>query len=144
MKHPAFYYLHLKNTYGYMLLFFGTILGVTFDSLVLGGTMINYNKTNEIVEEQFNFPLKGFLRWGITVLQCYIIKFAWTYFFPGSMRNLWVSEIWYLIVPFLFFSVTKYLFWALRLTKTYITYEDVENLWNESNLTAAEPDEDEE
>lgn len=122
VKHPTFYYLHLKNTYAYMLLFLGCILGVTFDSLVLGGTMINYNKTNEITEEQFNFPIKGFLRWGITVLQCILIKTVWQYFFPGSMRNLWVSELWWCFVPFLFYSVTKYLFYALRLTKNYITY----------------------
>jgi len=51
---PHWFYFHLRNIYQYSLFFGGIVLGVTFDSLVLGGTIVLYNKTNE--EE---YPIKG-------------------------------------------------------------------------------------
>lgn len=115
----------------------GSVLGVVFDSLLLGGTIINYNKTNMADEDGRNFPLKGFLRWAIVVLQFFIIKLAWEYFVPGSMRNLWINKLWMFLVPFVFFSVTKYFFKAMKLTKDYVTYKDVQDKWNERMATAA-------
>lgn len=47
------------------------------------------------------------------------------------MRNLWKSEVGYLIAPFLFFSVIKFLFKALKLTKPFVTFKDVEEKWND-------------
>lgn len=47
VQHPAWFYLHLQNIYRYLLFFLGTSLGVVFDSLVLGGTIVTYNKTHE-------------------------------------------------------------------------------------------------
>jgi len=69
---PHWYYFHLRSIYTFCLFFGGIILGVTFDSLLLGGTIVSYNKT--IGEE---YPLKGIARWILAVLVFYAFMFGW-------------------------------------------------------------------
>lgn len=65
---PHWFYFHLRMIYQYSLFFIGIALGVTFDSLVLGGTIIFFNKTSEE-----NYPLKGILRWLIICAEFLIL-----------------------------------------------------------------------
>lgn len=53
------------------------------------------------------------------------------------MTNLWLRKLWILIVTFILFSVMKYLYKALGLTKNYKTYLEVESIWNDNTETAA-------
>lgn len=53
------------------------------------------------------------------------------------MTNLWLRKFWLLISGFLIFSIQKYLYKSLGLTRAYITYLDVEEKWNDNNETAA-------
>jgi len=76
------------------------ILGVTFDSLVLGGTIIFYNKTSEE-----NFPLKGILRWLIICIEFFALQYAWQFFFLKTLTNLWLRKLWLLFASLVFFSV---------------------------------------
>lgn len=69
---PHWFYHHLRNIYQYCLFFGGIVLGVTFDSLFLGGTIVYYNKTSEE-----HYPVKGIVRWLIVALQFYLLQFAW-------------------------------------------------------------------
>ena len=64
------------------------ILGVTFDSLVLGGTIIFYNKTSEE-----NFPLKGILRWLIICIEFFALQYAWQFFFPSNFDQSLAEKI---------------------------------------------------
>lgn len=132
-RHPHWFYLHLRNIYGLGLLFGGIILGVTVDSLLLGGTIIASTKTNED-----NWPLLGVVRWIILGIFWFGIGWLWEYFIPGSMRNLWIKKLWMCICAFLIFSVFKYLWKATGLSKPYVTYLEVEEKWNDHNDTAAE------
>jgi len=63
--------------------------------------------------------------------------YAWQYFFIKTMTNLWLRKFWLLISGFLIFSIQKYLYKSLGLTRAYITYLDVEEKWNDNNETAA-------
>lgn len=97
---PHWFYHHLRNIYQYCLFFGGIVLGVTFDSLVLGGTIIYYNKTNEE-----NYPLKGIIRWLIICLQFFALQWIWQFFFVKTMTNLWLRKFWLLLSAFVFFSI---------------------------------------
>jgi len=132
-RHPHWFYLHLRNIYGLGLFFGGIVLGVTFDSLFLGGTIVQHNKTTED-----NWPLYGVVRWIILSIFWYGSYWLWEYLVPGSMSNLWIKKLWMCLCAFFIFTVFKYLFNAFKLTKPYLTYLEVESLWNDNNENAAQ------
>jgi len=138
VKHPAFYYLHLQRIYNYLFFFVGVVLGVTIDSLLLGGTIVNYNIHNEM--DMSIKGLRGLGRWLIAIGIWYLCQFLFGALFPFSMRNLWKSELWIMIAPMMPFSFVKYIYKALGLTKDFITFKDVERIWNEEVATKAELD----
>ena len=78
-------------------------------------------------------PYKGIFRWAIAALQFYILKMFSNYLIPGTITNLWVSNLWVFVMAFLLFSVTKYFFRSCDLTTLYLTYKDIETLYNEAH-----------
>ena len=46
--HPSWFYLHLSRIYMFAFLWLGCTLGVLADSMFLGGTIVDYNKTLEM------------------------------------------------------------------------------------------------
>ena len=135
LEHPSWFYLHLQNIYAYSLFFLGTVIGVCIDHFLLGGTIVNYNKTTAIDGDGENIPWKGMVRTLIAGLILYLFKFGWEYLFKGSMRNLFTHVWWYLFVPIILFTVVKYLFKMLGLSKQYVTFDEIEAKWNQDNHT---------
>ena len=110
----------------------GVTLGVTVDSLFLGGTIVDFNKTLE-VEAGALFPVKGVMRWMIAGLQFYGLAGLWEWLLPGSIHNLWIEKVWMAIITFMIFSVMKFLFKNFWLTRPYVTYKDLAHLYNEAH-----------
>ena len=133
LVHPSFFYLHLHTIYTYAFLLLGCVLGVTADSVFMDGTIIDYNKTLEMEKGNSIIPFKGIFRWAIVALQFYILKAFSNYLIPGTLTNLWLSNIWMLVMAFLLFSITKYFFRTCNLTTLYLTFKDLEKLYNEAH-----------
>lgn len=100
---------------------------------MLGGTIVFYNKTSDE-----NFNLKGALRWVICIAEFYALKYAWEFFFPKVMSNLWIRKLWILMFAFILFSVQKYLYNILGFTRGNLTYLEIEEKWNDHNETRAQ------
>ena len=135
LTHPSWFYLHLQNIYAYSFFFLGTVIGVVIDHFLLGGTIINYNKTSTVDGDGENIPWKGMIRTIIAGVILYGFKFLWEYLFKGSILNLFTHVWWYLFVPIILFTVVKYVYRALGLSKQYITFDELEVKWNQDNNT---------
>ena len=135
LTHPSWFYLHLQNIYAYSFFFLGTVVGVVIDHFLLGGTIINYNKTSPVDGDGENIPWKGMCRTIIAGVILYGFKFLWEHFFVGKMSNLFTHVWWYFFVPIILFTVVKYIYRALGLSKQYVTFDELEVKWNQDNNT---------
>jgi len=116
---PSFFDKEMLYAYNFAYLFFGIALGLTFDSIVLGGTRVDYNQVRESEDRK---PFIAFIiRFLVTIV--WVLLCLWGGIALLKLlvhRWLFILAIPYFVCGFGLFSIIKYVFKLLHASRPEI------------------------
>ncbi|CAI2366914.1 unnamed protein product [Moneuplotes crassus] len=116
---PGFFDKEMGRVYNFLFLDLGVIVGIAFDSLLLGGTRVDYNQLRESEDRN---SLVGFIfRYLITIVWIALSIFGLDYLLDMLVHHwLFIIAIPYFVCGFALYTFMKYIFELVGATRPEI------------------------